>query len=169
VEETAYAPVMDGLAQQGIFCVTVKMPAHLAILKPNAADEVRQEFGEVKRWYLAGHSLGGAMAGSYAAKHESELAGLIFLAAYPTRKLQTLPVLSLYGSEDGVLNMEKYQEAIGLAADCREYVLEGGNHAGFGNYGSQKGDGEAGITDREQWQETIDYIMDMIRQQQGEK
>ena len=53
VEETAYAPVMDGLAQQGIFCVTVKMPAHLAILKPNAADEVRQEFGEVKRWYLA--------------------------------------------------------------------------------------------------------------------
>ena len=49
VEETAYAPVMDGLAQQGIFCVTVKMPAHLAILKPNAADEVRQEFGEVKR------------------------------------------------------------------------------------------------------------------------
>ena len=70
---------------------------------------------------------------------------------------------------DGVLNMEKYQEAIGLAADCREYVLEGGNHAGFGNYGSQKGDGEAGITDREQWQETIDYIMDMIRQQQGEK
>lgn len=87
--------------------------------------------------------------------HESEIAGLIFLAAYPTRELQTLPVLSLYGSEDGVLNMEKYQEAIGLAADCREYVLEGGNHAGFGNYGSQKGDGEAGITDREQWQETI--------------
>ena len=80
------------------------------------------------------------MAGSYAAKHESEIAGLIFLAAYPTRELQTLPVLSLYGSEDGVLNMEKYQEAIGLAADCREYVLEGGNHAGFGNYGSQKGD-----------------------------
>lgn len=70
---------------------------------------------------------------------------LFFLAAYPTRKLQTLPVLSLYGSEDGVLNMEKYQEAIGLAADCREYVLEGGNHAGFGNYGSQKGDGEAGL------------------------
>lgn len=169
VEETAYAPVIDGLVQQGIFCVMVKMPAHLAILKPNAADEVRQEFGEVKHWYLAGHSLGGAMAGSYAAKHESELAGLIFLAAYPTRELQTLPVLSLYGSEDGVLNMEKYQEAIGLAADCREYVLEGGNHAGFGNYGSQKGDGEAGITDREQWQETIDYIMDMIRQQQGEK
>lgn len=58
--------------------MTVKMPAHLAILKPNAADEVRQEFGEVKHWYLAGHSLGGAMAGNYAAKHESELAGLIF-------------------------------------------------------------------------------------------
>lgn len=84
---------------------------------------MRQEFGEVKHWYLAGHSLGGAMAGSYAAKHESEIAGLIFLAAYPTRELQTLPVLSLYGSEDGVLNMEKYQEAIGLAADCRRVCL----------------------------------------------
>ncbi len=108
------------------------------------------------------------MAGSYAAKHETELAGLIFLAAYPTKELQTLPVRSLYGSEDGVLNMEKYQESIGLAVNCSEYVLEGGNHAGFGNYGPQKGDGETGITDREQWQETIDYIMDMIRQQQGE-
>lgn len=67
VEETAYAPVMDGLAQQGIFCVTVKMPAHLAILKPNAADEVRQEFGEVKHWYLAGpfsgRSHGGQLCG----------------------------------------------------------------------------------------------------------
>ena len=51
VEETAYAPVMDGLAQQGIFCVTVKMPAHLAILKPNVADEVdvykRQRDGDI--------------------------------------------------------------------------------------------------------------------------
>ena len=27
VEETAYAPVMDGLAQQGIFCVTVNAGA----------------------------------------------------------------------------------------------------------------------------------------------
>ena len=96
--------------------------------------------------------------------------GLIFYPGAKVEETAYAPVMDgLYGSEDGVLNMEKYQEAIGLAADCREYVLEGGNHAGFGNYGSQKGDGEAGITDREQWQETIDYIMDMIRQQQGEK
>lgn len=47
--------------------MTVKMPAHLAILKPNAADEVRQEFGEVKHWYLAGtfsgRSHGGQLCG----------------------------------------------------------------------------------------------------------
>lgn len=159
VEETAYAPLMDELAEEGIFCVVAKMPAHLAVLKPDVAEEIIEAYDKVEHWYLAGHSLGGAMAADYAAKHEEDLAGLILLAAYPTKDLADLPVLSVYGSEDEVLNKEKYDSSIGYADRLTERVIDGGNHAGFGNYGVQRGDGEALIPQEEQWQETVDYIL----------
>ena len=31
-----------------------------------------------------------------------------------------------------------------------EYIIDGGNHAYFGAYGEQRGDGEAAISNREQ-------------------
>ena len=104
------------------------------------------------------------MAAAFAARHERSLAGLILLAAYPTREIGELPVLSLYGSEDEVLNKEKYDKSASLAAHLTEYVIEGGNHAGFGNYGAQKGDGEAYLQKEEQWQETVDYILNFMGQ-----
>lgn len=166
VDEAAYAPVMEGLAESGIFCVVVRMPYHLAVLKPDAAEGVMEAYPDITRWYLGGHSLGGAMAASWAAEHADACEGLILLAAYPTKELGELPVLSLYGDRDQVLNREKYEKAIGLAHVCTGRVIEGGNHAGFGNYGAQDGDGEAAITKEEQWQVTIDYILDFVRKLQ---
>ena len=40
-----------------------------------------------------------------------------------------------------------------------KYVIEGGNHAQFGNYGKQKGDGEASVSDVKQQQETVEIIL----------
>lgn len=159
VDEKAYAPILDELSQAGICCVLVKMPYHMAIFDADAAEAIMPEFAEVKQWYIGGHSMGGAMAAGFAAEHESELSGLILLAAYPTDALERLPVLSVYGSEDKVLNREKYETSLPLGANLTEYVIEGGNHAGFGNYGAQDGDGKAKISDEEQWQETVDYIL----------
>lgn len=162
VEETAYVPILDELAETGVCCVLVKMPYHLAIFDSDAAGQVMQDLPEVENWYLGGHSLGGAMAAGYAAEHESEFAGLILLAAYPTEELENLPVLSIYGSEDSVLNYEKYEESIPYAKNLTEHVIEGGNHANFGNYGVQEGDGTAEISEEEQWQETVDYILNFM-------
>lgn len=159
VEESAYLPVLTSLSEADVCCVLVKMPYQLAIFNQNAAAGVMEDFPQIENWYIGGHSLGGAMAAGFAAKHEEELQGLILLAAYPTDALSELPVLSVYGSEDGVLNLEKYQKSITLADHLSEYVIEGGNHAQFGNYGEQKKDGTATITAKEQWQETVDYIL----------
>ena len=53
-----------------------------------------------------------------------------------------LRVYAAYGSEDGVLNREKYEaDRINLPQDTTETVIDGGCHAGFGSYGAQKGDG----------------------------
>ena len=77
VENTAYAPLLHDLAEDGILCVLVKMPCNLAVLDRNAADGIPERFSEVTDWYIGGHSLGGAMAASYAAKHTDELDGQV--------------------------------------------------------------------------------------------
>lgn len=157
VQDIAYAPLLKELAENGVDCYLVHMPGNLAIFGVNKAEEVLREAAagnqNYEHWYLAGHSLGGAMAASYAATHSEELKGLIFLGAYSTKDLSDtdLRVLSLYGSEDQVLNREKLAESHGLMPpDFTEYVIEGGNHAGYGDYGAQKGDGTATITAEEQ-------------------
>ena len=70
-----------------------------------------------------------------------------------------LRVYSTYGSEDGVLNREKYEaDRINLPQDTTETVIDGGCHAGFGNYGAQKGDGAPVISAEEQQQQTADAL-----------
>ena len=121
-----YAPLLHDLAEDGILCVLVKMPCNLAVLDMNAADSIPERFSEVTDWYIGGHSLGGAMAASYAAKHTDELDGLVLLAAYSTADLTDsgLRVYAAYGSEDGVLNREKYEaDRTNLPQDTTETVI----------------------------------------------
>ena len=165
VEFTAYAPLMAELAKENVLCVLLKMPMNLAVLDVNAAAGIPEQFPEVERWYLAGHSLGGSMAASFAAENTDFYEGLILLAAYSTEDLSgtDLKVCSLYGDRDGVLNLEKYEQyRSNLPEDTLETVLEGGNHAGFGSYGPQEGDGESTLASGEQLQWTADTIAAFI-------
>lgn len=101
------------------------------------------------------------MAASYAAEHTEDYAGLVLLAAYSTAEITNLDVISLYGSEDGVLNREKYQDYRGnLPKSTEEIIIEGGNHAGFGSYGFQ--DGESLISGEEQVSITADALANFI-------
>ena len=165
VEHTAYTPLMEALASEGILCVLVEMPFRLAVLDMNAAEGIPEAFPEVEHWYMGGHSLGGSMAASYLASHTEDFAGLILLGAYSTADLSGsgLSVLSVYGSEDGVMNREKYAEyKPNLPEGFTETVIEGGNHAFFGAYGEQDGDGTATVTPAEQVRETVAAILSML-------
>ena len=165
VEYTAYAPLMRACAERGVLCVLVKMPCNLAVLDMNAADGIAEQFPEVGNWYIGGHSLGGAMAASYAAGHSDELDGLILLAAYSTKDLteSDLAVLSVYGTEDQVMSREKYAEyRNNLPSGAIEAVIEGGCHAGFGSYGPQDGDGTPTISGEEQIMQTAEWIADIV-------
>lgn len=167
VENTAYAPLLYDLAADGVLCVLVEMPCNLAVLDRNAADGIAEKFPQIDSWYIGGHSLGGAMAASYVAKHSEELDGLVLLAAYSTADLTDsgLRVYTTYGSEDGVLNREKYGADCGnLPPNTVETVITGGCHAGFGSYGPQKGDGAPTISAEEQQQQTADAVAAWIQQ-----
>ncbi len=160
VEETAYAPLLHKLAQEGMDVCLVKMPLRFAFFGANKADAVMKVY-EYEHWYIGGHSLGGAMAAEYAAGHSDQLTGLILFAAFPTKQISdALLEISIYGSEDRVLNMAKIEAGRALApAEYYEYEIAGGNHAQFGNYGIQKGDGAAKITGPEQQQAAVGFII----------
>lgn len=159
VDSEAYMPLMEKIADGGVDCFLLKMPMRIAILNSNAADKIIENYNYDK-WILSGHSMGGMIAASYCAEHEN-VDGAALLAAYPIKKIPDgKAVLSVYGIEDKVLDKEAYKKADGLfPKDFTEVVIEGGNHAGFGNYGEQSGDGKAVISDEEQQKQTADAVI----------
>lgn len=165
VDHNAYQLLMAELARSGILCVLVEMPFRLAVLDVNAADGIQEQYPEIEHWYLGGHSLGGSMAASYLSDHSDEFEGLILLGSYSTANLSDteLSVLSIYGSEDKIMNRKKYDEnKSNLPDDFTEIVIEGGCHAYFGMYGAQDGDGTPTIANHEQIDLTAAYIMEFI-------
>ena len=105
--------------------------------------------------------MGGVAAAAYAAKHEEEISGIVYLASYPaTDTDDAVRVLSVYGDQDGVLNMQAYENSRKyVPPGAQEKVIHGGNHAQFGDYGEQKGDGKALIPAEEQQEETVRAIL----------
>lgn len=161
VEYTAYEPLMASCAEKGILCVLVEMPFNLAVFDMNAADGIQGKFPEIEKWYIGGHSLGGSMAALYLSENSDAFEGLVLLGSYSTEDLSDigLKVLSVYGSEDKILNREKYDEnKTNLPDDFTEIVIKGGCHAYFGMYGNQEGDGTPTITQSEQIEITAEKI-----------
>lgn len=161
VNYEAYLPLLIEFAKQNVKCFLVEMPADLAILYPNAASRYFQMNPEIENWYLGGHSLGGAMATTYISSNQEKCKGLVLLAAYSTNDISqsNLKVLSIYGSNDGVLNKENYNKYISnLPSNYEEHIIQGGNHGQFASYGFQKGDNQAEISSQEQWSQTATYV-----------
>ena len=163
VEETAYAPLLHGLADAGMDVCLVKMPLRFAFLGIDRADAVMKAH-DYDRWVVGGHSLGGAMAAEFAAKNADRVEGLILLGAYTRARLDDrLFELVIRGTEDGLATPEDLEKGRKTAPKRYiEHAIPGGNHAWFGNYGVQSGDGVATISAEEQQAETIRVILQTV-------
>ena len=158
VEAAAYAPLLFSLAERGIDGYLAEMPLRFAPLGRGAASVLMAQY-ESRRWLLMGHSLGGNVAAGLASAPEAGFDGVILLAAYPTKPVGGR-LLSIYGSEDGVLSRESYEKGKAFwPEDAQEVVIDGGNHAQFGDYGPQSGDGEARISAEEQKNRKVEAIL----------
>ena len=105
------------------------------------------------------------MASSYISKHSEDYKGLVLLGSYSATNLSNydFKVLSIYGSEDEIMNKEKYQKSLSnYPIDFKEVIIEGGCHSYFGMYGMQKNDGIPSISNVEQINSTAQYIYDFI-------
>ena len=164
VEPESYATLCRGIAEEGYLVVIAPMTMDLAILSPDRATDIINIFDEIETWVIGGHSLGGVMAAKYASEHD-ERKGLALYAAYPQgNELEDLDIdaVSIYGSEDGVADIEKIKNAI-LPKNSKIIEIKGGNHSNFGSYGDQSGDNKGDISEEEQINEAIKYTTDLLK------
>ena len=164
VEPEAYSYYAQGLADKGYIVIVPKVNLNFALLDINQADLIIEKFTEITNWYVGGHSLGGVAAASYAYDHQEDIRGLIFLGSYPSESSDfsetDLPILSLYAEFDGLTTTDKIAKTEKLlSSDTTLYEIKGGNHAQFGMYGTQKGDGKATISAKEQQDELIEKTL----------
>jgi dienelactone hydrolase len=168
VDPAAYAPLMKQLSDQGIMTVIVPMPLDLAVFGVNKANDVIAAYPDIKQWIIGGHSLGGSMAAEFVKGNPTAVKGIAFLASYPadSTNLSVLPikVTSIYGTNDGVARNVFKDSLARLPADTPLVIIDGGNHAQFGDYGPQAGDGMATISREEQQQQTAKAVAELANE-----
>lgn len=164
VESMAYASLLTQLAENGIDCFLADVPFHMAMFGSNLADDFIRDY-HYEKWITAGHSMGGIVASGYAVNHPEQIQGIVMLASYPTKKIgDEFQYCSVYGNQDGCLNKTEYEKMKeNWPGNGVELCISGGNHAQFGDYGVQKGDGTADISAEEQQRITVDKICDSMR------
>ena len=170
IEPSAYIPLLARLAQHGYACFIPKLTSNMASMEQNAADQIIGEHPEIKTWYLAGHSMGGYTASGYVDDHRNDVDGLILIAAYTSRDLSDtdIPMLSVYGDNDGVLNKGRYEKSKNKnSRDFEEHILAGANHAQFGDYGKQPRDYDATISAEDQQRQTAEIILDWLERKEN--
>jgi dienelactone hydrolase len=173
VDYRSYAPIAQEIASHGYRVSIVRMPLSLAVFGIDRADEVISAYPDMRYWVIGGHSLGGSMAAAYARSHSDKVQGVVFWASYPASSddLSTtdLKGLSTYGSNDQVLDRDNFNDTVSLLPHGTILqVIQGGNHAQFGNYGLQPGDGTATISAADQQAQAADLTARLLRAVEGE-
>lgn len=169
VDPRAYAPPARAIAAQGHMVVVVPMPLNFAFLAPDRAGEVMAFFPAVSHWAVGGHSLGGAMAARYVHQNPGGVEGLLLWAAYPAEgddlSSYDLHAVSVYATRDGLATLDEI-EASGrrLPPDTEWVAIDGGNHAQFGWYGPQRGDGNATISRQEQQRQVVGATVRLLEE-----
>jgi pimeloyl-ACP methyl ester carboxylesterase len=156
---------MKQVADRGVMTVIVPMPLDLALFGIGSAGDVMAAYPKIKHWIVGGHSLGGSMAAEFVKGHPTAQQGLVFLASYSadSTDLSALPLkaVSIYGTKDGLAAAKVPASMVRLPADAVLVAIDGGNHAQFGDYGAQRGDGTATISRTEQQSRTAVAIRDL--------
>jgi pimeloyl-ACP methyl ester carboxylesterase len=173
VDPVAYAPLVRTVADAGYPVVLVELPRRGAFggadepaLGARARAAMASRAG-VRRWIVAGHSLGGRVAARFVHDRVAPVAGLVLIGTSHPRDFSLADtgifVTRVFGTRDTVADVEK-QEATraNLPASTRVVRIDGGNHSQFGSYGFQPGDWPAQISRAEQQRLTVTAILEAL-------
>lgn len=148
VEAHAYMFQLSGVvAKHGVTVLITEPTLNLAFFDTRGLDQFTTAVPEIDRWFVGGHSLGGVRA--CLMTPGSDAAGLVLFGSYCAGDVSDsgLEVLSIAGENDALSTPAIIDEnAPLLPEDARFVTIEGANHASFGDYGPQAGDGERSIS-----------------------
>jgi hypothetical protein len=172
VDYRSYSPQLRLIAEEGIQVFLQEMPLNIAFLGANRAADIIENHPEISIWAIGGHSLGGVAAAEFAANNP-EVDALVLWASYPAndklRFREALQVLSMYGTNDGLTTLQDIEDSKDLLPEDTMFLsIEGGNHAQFGSYGTQNGDGKASMSAEQQASKTAcltaDFLLKLLPQ-----
>lgn len=152
VDKLAYAPLLERISDAGYPSYLLSLPMDLAVLSMGAAEKVKTDSraqSQCSRFVISGHSLGGVAAAQYAGMHPDD--ALLLLASYPQqgKSIVSHPAatVSVFASNDGLTTLDDIASSRALMPASTEWIeIKGGNHAQFGWYGEQKGDGKGEVS-----------------------
>lgn len=159
VAPNAYIYKLSGLVESlGMTVVITKPYFNLAFFDFRPFSTFTYDVGGIERWYVGGHSLGGVRACGYAQDARSNIRGIVLFAAYCDKDV-SVPALSLRGEFDGLVSTEDIRSHESHLLEGNDYYeVEGANHASFGSYGLQSGDGSATIDSAVMRNEITGYL-----------
>jgi len=163
VDPRAYSPIAHQLSDR------YGLPVVIPFFEGNVAFDftcnlkrvelASQAFPHVKKWVLAGHSMGGigAMSDLFTISNKNgtetyedevtldDIAGLVLIASYIRQDVgcglvdfseMDLPAAMIYCDLDGVLNQDNWEKGLPLLPQNDTLLLPifGGNHGHFGSY-----------------------------------
>jgi hypothetical protein len=151
------------------------MPQCVAMFGYTRAGKIIQDYAQIEKWVIGGHSVGGTAASIYAVE-TTTISGVVIWASLanpdPAKTLahSTIKVLSVYGSEDGratpqsVLGNAEY-----LPEDTVFVEIQGGNHTQFGYIDPSpdaylSDDKPAAISIEEQQRKIVRATVDFLKQ-----
>jgi len=157
VDPMAYTPLCRAVAAEGWTVYLVRLPGQLAPPDQHRRKAITQGKGvigaapAVKRWVVAGHSMGASIAARFVHDEPKQFGGMVLIGTTHPRDFDLSgysgDVTKVFGTEDQVAKPSQSEANKKLLPATTTWVrVEGGNHAQFGWYGGQPGDGKAKIS-----------------------
>lgn len=163
VDPYSYLYPLSELAATGVTVVVMDPLVNMALFDTRTLAELSSAAPQITEWVLAGHSLGGVRACMLAS--EPSVAGLVLLGSYCASDVTGLdiPILQVLAENDGLIDTEAVTTSASLLPpNSRSITLDGANHASFGTYGPQPGDGESSLTRTEVRAELTALILELL-------
>lgn len=165
IENYAYGYIFSDLAENNILCIAEDNFLHFPLFSNKDCDNIFERYPNIHKWYFAGHSLGGEVADQQALKYQDKVKGAINLGAHLRQNFSnsSLRLLNVYASNDTFADPSLYYMfENNLPQDKSFFVINGGCHAYFGDFGTMLTDGTPEISPEDQAKASTTEILKFI-------
>lgn len=165
VDPYSYLPPLAHTAHAtGLRVVIPHVALNLAVTDTRDIGELALLAGDYRSIATGGHSLGGVRGCAQATNPQVD--HLVLFASYCANDLTArndLRVITVLGSLDGLTDVDQVTQAASLLPGTpRTITIPGANHASFGAYGPQSGDGPPGISSSHMAEKLTDILADFL-------